>query len=179
MLVGIFSKRFGTPVTGAGSGTEHEFRCAYEAFRKNGRPQMMIYFNQEAHTPLSRDELKQWDQVLEFSEQFPAEGLWWPYKGSSEFERLLRRHLVSFLRENFPISPRERSKPLASQREGREYFSIQNKLIEEYTRSFVGRIQAKQAFGRFLEEQTRGYFLFRAGPDRVRPPYPANLSRQP
>ncbi|HEX2245653.1 MAG TPA: DUF4062 domain-containing protein [Gammaproteobacteria bacterium] len=39
VLIGIFWKRFGTPVKDAGSGTEHEFLRAYEAWRAKGRPQ--------------------------------------------------------------------------------------------------------------------------------------------
>ncbi|HEX9869624.1 MAG TPA: SUMF1/EgtB/PvdO family nonheme iron enzyme, partial [Candidatus Tectomicrobia bacterium] len=40
----------------------------------------------------------QWGQVLEFQENFPKEGLWWPYEGASQFERLLRLHLTQFIR---------------------------------------------------------------------------------
>ena len=45
VLLGIFWKRFGTPTTEAGSGTEHEFLRAYAAWQQHGRPQIMVYFN--------------------------------------------------------------------------------------------------------------------------------------
>ena len=42
LLIGLFWKRFGTPVTDAQSGTEHEFRRAYNAWKQNRRPQIMV-----------------------------------------------------------------------------------------------------------------------------------------
>jgi len=90
VLIGIFWKRFGTPTMGAKSGAEHEFRTAYEAWEKNKRPQIMVYFNGKGYSPKSKDETDQWGLVLEFKKVFPKEGLWWPYKGKPEFEKLLR-----------------------------------------------------------------------------------------
>jgi len=63
----------------------------------------MVYFNQKPYTPTSKQETDQWGQVLEFKSSFPAEGLWWPYKGKTDFERLLRNHLMNFVRDNFLI----------------------------------------------------------------------------
>jgi hypothetical protein len=54
LLVGIFWKRFGTPTRDAGSGTQHEFRLAYETWQKNGKPQVMVYFCQKPYAPKSR-----------------------------------------------------------------------------------------------------------------------------
>jgi hypothetical protein len=98
ILVGIFWKRFGTPVGNAKSGTEHEFRLAYEAWTQKQRPHIQVYFNQKAYTPKNKEETDQWGQVLEFKKQFPKEGLWWHYKGKIQFERLVRNHLTQFLR---------------------------------------------------------------------------------
>src|SRR5687768_14632462 len=44
VLVGVFGKRFGTPVHDAGSGTAHEIGKAIRAWRQNQRPQVMLYF---------------------------------------------------------------------------------------------------------------------------------------
>lgn len=103
ILVGIFWKRFGTPTHDSASGTQHEFRLANAAWKQHGRPQVMMYFNQKPYTPQSKEEMDQWSQVLEFRKAFPKEGLWWPYKGTSQFERLLRTHLSNFLRDRFPV----------------------------------------------------------------------------
>ena len=102
ILIGIFWKRFGTPVLDAASGTEHEFQRAYEAWKQTGRPHIMMYFNQRAYAPKTKEETDQWGQVLEFQRNFPKEGLWWPYRGKAHFEKLVRRHLTQILRRQQP-----------------------------------------------------------------------------
>jgi len=175
VLIGIFWKRLGTPARDAKSGTEHEFRVAYESWKKNGRPQIMVYFNQKPYTPQSKEEMDQWGQVLEFRKEFPKEGFWWPYKGTARFEKLLRAHLSNFVRNEFPLEQIEPRPSLAgtpaqlqplprvsSQRT--DYFAQQSMIIEEYTRAFVGRADAQRAFKHFLGTRRRGYFILRGGP---------------
>ena len=111
ILIGIFWKRFGTPVTDAQSGTEHEFRLGYEAWKQTRRPHIMVYFNQRAYTPKTREETDQWGQVLDFQRNFPKEGLWWPYRGRAQFERLVRNHLTQFLRQQGPDPCRDATHP--------------------------------------------------------------------
>jgi hypothetical protein len=83
VLIGIFWTRFGTPTKDAQSGTEHEIRLAYEAWKKHRRPQIMVYFNQKSCTPKSKAETDQWGQVLEFRESFPKDGLWGVIQGQN------------------------------------------------------------------------------------------------
>jgi hypothetical protein len=104
IFVGVFWKRFGTPVPDAGSGTEHEIRKAYVAWQEKAQPQLMVYFNQAPYAPQSLEELDQWRKVLAFREAFPKEGLWWPYSGADDFERKLRGHLIGLLQHRIPIS---------------------------------------------------------------------------
>jgi hypothetical protein len=104
IFIGIFWRRFGTPVRDARSGTEHEFHIAYESWKRRGRPQIMFYFNQNPYTPRSKEEADQAGLVLEFKEAFPKEGLWWEYKGKAHFIDLVRDHLTQFIRNQFPIS---------------------------------------------------------------------------
>ena len=98
LLIGIFWKRFGTPTADGKTGTEHEFTLAHEAWKEKGTPQIFVYFNEKAYTPKSKAETEQWGQVLEFKEKFPKEGLWWPYKGKAQFEKLVRNHLMNYIR---------------------------------------------------------------------------------
>jgi small GTP-binding protein len=98
LLIGIFWKRFGTPTADGKTGTEHEFNLAYEAWQKKQNPQIFVYFNQKPYAPKSPAEAEQWKQVLEFRDKFPQEGLWWPYKGKSPFEKLVRSHLMNYIR---------------------------------------------------------------------------------
>jgi len=104
VLIGIFWKRFGTPTHDAGSGTEHEFRKAHQAWKDKRHPQIMMYFNQRPATPSSKDEIDQWGRVLDFQHSFPKEGLWWAYKGKAQFERLVRQHLTHFLQAEHPAN---------------------------------------------------------------------------
>ena len=175
VLVGIFWKRFGTPTKDDSSGTAHEFRLAYEAWKKNRRPQVMVYFKQKPYAPKSKEETDQWGQVLEFRKEFPKEGLWWPYKGTADFARLLRMHLASFIRTKYPITlenqdasspqPMAVSQPTRPQSDRRaDYFQVQAKIIAEYARTFVGREPAQQAFAHFLRIHPRGYFILRGSP---------------
>jgi hypothetical protein len=103
VVIGIFWKRFGTPTEEGTTGTEHEIRRAYDAWKKQRRPQVMVYFNQTPATPQSEEETRQWGQLLKFRKEFPKEGLWWSYAGTTEFERLLRTHLTNFIRDKFRI----------------------------------------------------------------------------
>jgi hypothetical protein len=110
ILIGIFWRRFGTPTKDAKSGTEHEFRLAYETWKQKGSPQIMVYFNQKSYTPKSKGETDQWGQVLEFQQNFPKEGLWWPYKGKVQFEKLIRNHLSNLIRDKYPLTPESKDK---------------------------------------------------------------------
>jgi hypothetical protein len=98
LLIGIFWKRFGTPTSDGTTGTEHEFNLAHAAWQEKGSPQIFVYFNEQSNTPKSKAETEQWGRVLEFRDKFPKEGLWWPYKGRTEFEKLVRNHLMNYIR---------------------------------------------------------------------------------
>jgi hypothetical protein len=102
ILLSIFWRRFGTPVADAKPGTEHEFRRAYEAWQQQSRPHIMMYFNQRSYAPKTNAEAEQWAQVLEFRENFPKEGLWWPYKGRGQIEKLVHQHLTQLIRQSLP-----------------------------------------------------------------------------
>jgi formylglycine-generating enzyme required for sulfatase activity len=104
IFIGVFWKRFGTPTADGRTGTEHEIGLAREAWTKNKRPEIMVYFSQKAYSPKTKQEIDQWARVLEFRERFPTDVLWWPYSGAVDFEKLLRIHLTNWLRAEFPFS---------------------------------------------------------------------------
>ncbi len=104
IFIGIFWKRFGTPVKDAQSGTEHEFKLAYAAWEANGHPEIMFYFSEKYYFPKTGDDLDQLRQVLKFKENFPKEGLWWAYKSKSEFMTVARQHLINYIRKQFPLA---------------------------------------------------------------------------
>jgi hypothetical protein len=178
MLIGIFWRRFGTPAMDAASGTEHEFRLAYEAWKQGGRPHVMIYFNQKSYTPQSKEDTDQWGRVLEFRRTFPREGLWSPYKGISQFEKLLRTHLTNFIRATLPIGASQPAPPArrAVDRQ-KDYFAVQRQIIGEHTRTFVGRRRAQEAFEGFLANESRGYLIVQGPPGQGKTAFAARLIR--
>ncbi|MDX6706074.1 MAG: hypothetical protein QOI48_1920, partial [Solirubrobacteraceae bacterium] len=108
IVVGVFWKRFGTPTGAADSGTEHELRRAWAAWREQGRPEVMVYFCTRAYSPKTPEELAQWQRVLEFQQALPEQQLWWRYASVATFERLLREHLtVLVLSRVAPGEPRQ------------------------------------------------------------------------
>ncbi len=115
VVIGIFWKRFGTPTGDAGSGTEHELRRAWESWREQGRPDVMVYFCERPATPQSPAETDQWGRVLKFRGELPQEQLWWFYTDTIEFERLVRSHLEDVVLRR--ASARE--PPVAATRTGR------------------------------------------------------------
>ncbi len=141
LLLGIFWKRFGTPTKGALSGTEHEIRQAIEHWRKAGRPQIMMYFNEAPYSPKSTAETQQWGLVLKFREEFPKEGLYWTYSGVADFEKQVRKHLSNYLRQNFPIAPAE-PKPSAPGPASRE-----QEILQHYRRKVQQRFSTINLFG--------------------------------
>jgi hypothetical protein len=99
LVIGIFWKRFGTPVADAASGTEHEIRKAYHSWEKSGQPQIMVYFNQMPALNSTPEETAQWQQVKQFQrDPLFKQGLWWNYDGASAFEKVVREHLTQYLR---------------------------------------------------------------------------------
>jgi hypothetical protein len=97
LFIGIFWRTFGTPTQDGMTGTEHEFKIAYESWKQFRRPQIMFYFNDGSYKPRNAKEAKQWARVLEFKEDFPDEGLWWNYSGESEFKDLIRSHIRNYV----------------------------------------------------------------------------------
>src|SRR4029078_13577364 len=80
LVIGIFWKRFGTPVADAASGTEHEIRKAYYSWEKSGQPQIMVYFNQMPALDSAPEETAQWQKVKRFHrDPLFKQGLWWNY----------------------------------------------------------------------------------------------------
>jgi chromosomal replication initiator protein len=98
VFVGIFWMRFGTPVSDGRSGTEHEFRRAYQSWRRRGRPQILFYFNEKPYVLRTEQDVQHVGRIIKFRSEFPSEGLWWTYRGTQNFKDLLRQHLTTVLR---------------------------------------------------------------------------------
>ena len=103
IVIGIFWKRFGTPVSDAGSGTAHELRRAEEAWKAAGRPQVWLYFSKEKYS-LGKADLGQVEKVLAFKEESRKKGLSFDYD-LSDFPALIRGHLASYINDRAGKTP--------------------------------------------------------------------------
>src|ERR1017187_9575249 len=131
ILIGIFWTRFGSPAASGESGTEYEIHRAFEAWKSNGRPQIMVYFNQRNYRPKTKKDTDQWGRVLDFKDKFPAQALWWQYKGKAQFKELLLAHLTNYLLNRYAVAQPPAAH--ASQAADRgDYFAVQARVISEY-----------------------------------------------
>jgi hypothetical protein len=92
-VVGILWRRFGTPTPTGQTGTEHEVRQADALWQKHGRPQLMLYFNREAYSPSTDEEIAQWGKVLRFKKEFQQKGVVHDYMGADDFSKRFHNHL--------------------------------------------------------------------------------------
>jgi GTPase SAR1 family protein len=110
IFVCILWKRMGSPyldsATGEkyNSGTEYEFRKAYAANQKSGRPQILLYRSMKSHPPdVDPNQLK---LVQEFFQRFHGEtpeykGLPTPFGSRKQFRALLLQDLDDILSRHF------------------------------------------------------------------------------
>jgi hypothetical protein len=98
IFIGIMWKRFGTPTSRAGSGTEEEYLRAYERWKKENKFPVLFYFSQKCITiPNSSSEIEQLQKLVKFKEDLSNKGLIWEYNNPEEFGDILRPHLVMTL----------------------------------------------------------------------------------
>ena len=75
VFVGILWKRFGTPTGRAESGTEEEFRLAFDSWKKTKRPHILLYFyTAPLVPPKSAEEVRQLGLVIDFRERKKQRG---------------------------------------------------------------------------------------------------------
>lgn len=101
ILIGIFWKKFGTPITdGDETGTEHEIKEAYDAWKRSGykKPQIMLYFNVKAVSLNTSEEAKQYTKVKEFKEKLPKEAFPRDYDGIETFRTIFYDHLFEVIK---------------------------------------------------------------------------------
>jgi hypothetical protein len=94
IVIAIFWRRFGTPVDDAGSGTEHELRKAYDAWKKNKRPEIWVYFCVDRFSP-TKVELQDGLKIHALKEAFD-EALWQDFR-RKDFSALIRRNLAHYI----------------------------------------------------------------------------------
>jgi formylglycine-generating enzyme required for sulfatase activity len=139
IVIGILWKRFGTPIPqmGGETGTEHEIRAAIAAWRKSGKPEVVICFNDALYRPKDVEESKQATRVMEFREEIRGCGLELAYEGASDFREKIRDYLEKYLRAHYPVMPGKATAAIAGDptryvkalREETSHFDVQGLIV--------------------------------------------------
>lgn len=113
LFIGILWKKFGTPTGEINpkttepyvSGTEEEFDKAYNLWKETKKPAIQFYRSLASVNILEIDP-KQLDVVNRFFDKFrPLEtyqGLYFPYNGLDEFEKMIRRNIENYIKTIAP-----------------------------------------------------------------------------
>lgn len=101
IFIGIMNKKFGSPTPRAGSGTEEEFNAAYKRYQEKNDLEIIFYFNDEPPESMSEINASELLKIEEFRKKLQPLGIYGIYKGVSNFEDNLRKHLTKFFIEEF------------------------------------------------------------------------------
>jgi len=95
IFVGILWATFGTPTKKAGSGTEEEFNIAYKRFIENPDSVKILFYFKNTPIPVSKINPYEINKIQDFKKLISQKGtLYWEYSDITEFEKLLRLHLI-------------------------------------------------------------------------------------
>lgn len=143
ILLGVFWKRFGTPTKDTLSGTEYEFKTALESWQESGKPQIMMYFKNTDPDLKTAGEYQQYALVLRFKEEFPKQGLYWPFENVLDFERLARNHLTHYILRHIDLS---KDKPAAAKSIKRD-----QQILKDHCRNLQQQFSTINLFGEAYE----------------------------
>lgn len=101
VFIGIMNKKFGSPTARAGSGTEEEFNEAFKRYQEKKDLEIIFYFNDEPPQSMSEIKASELLKIEEFRKRLQPIGIYGIYKGISEFEDNLRKHLTRFFIEEY------------------------------------------------------------------------------
>jgi hypothetical protein len=100
IFIGIMWKKFGTPTSRAGSGTEEEFNIAYKKHVENkGATKIMLYFSDKPIAPKDID-IEGISKINNFRERAEKLGiLHWSFNSESQLENILKIHLINQVKD--------------------------------------------------------------------------------
>lgn len=101
LFIGILWKKFGTPNDQFASGTEQEYRRAYDRYKENPRSlQILFYFKTTSPPSLNSIDPNELKKVNEFKKYIGDKGVYyWEYNTIEEFQRFLRTHIPKRLED--------------------------------------------------------------------------------
>ena len=115
VFIGIFWLRAGTPTKSSASGSIEEFHRALERFKRDGSPEVMVYFKNTAINP-DKIDLDQYRTLKEFKDSISAHGgLYSPFDDQPGFESALRTHLALVAHRTAQTHNQSAARPFPSQ----------------------------------------------------------------
>jgi hypothetical protein len=95
IFIGVLWKRMGTPTATARSGTDEEFKRAYESWQQDKKLPVLFYFCQQTFPPpRTRDEVAQLGEVVDFRAELSNKGLVVDYADHQSFSDVVRPQLL-------------------------------------------------------------------------------------
>jgi serine phosphatase RsbU (regulator of sigma subunit) len=107
-------------------------------------------------------------KLKEFKAYLESEYMRNTFSSADELANLVTATLANFVPKFVDATDPTRGTPAY-------YFRVQSKIIKEYTRTFVGRVQARQALKSFIQDQKSGYFIVRAAPGQGKTAFSCHL----
>lgn len=130
IYLGLMGSYFGTPTRKWGSGTEEEFRLAFDSWQKNQKPQIMFYFSDSAIN-LGDIDPSQLSKCNEFRNEVGALGVRYEkYADAVTFQINLRRHMVWAI-EDILQSDSKAPKEIAAPEQSLDILANFSKLIAD------------------------------------------------
>ena len=99
IFIGMLSTKFGSRTPRAGSGTEEEFKRAYERFTKNPNELRIMFYFKDPQLRASEIDLDEYKRVKDFQKKLEEKGLYKTFSTMEEFVTMVRLHLSRQVQE--------------------------------------------------------------------------------
>ncbi|MFC2155126.1 NACHT domain-containing protein [Acidobacteriota bacterium] len=115
-MVGIFHRRFGTPTGKAKSGTFEEVMRAYDLWKGNKKPHIMLYFKKVEITSGADLKDEQLQKVMDFKDEIDKNKAFWyrNFTDDAQFKKMVTKHMKSWITNKRSVkkSPEDKTEVL-------------------------------------------------------------------
>ena len=102
LVIAVFWSRLGTPVLEDDSGTAHELRIAWQAWKTTGKPAVWLYFCLQDVPQRMLEDPYQYPALINFRNTLPKEQAYRKFTDGDELQREFTTHLGKWLEEGGP-----------------------------------------------------------------------------
>jgi hypothetical protein len=109
LVIAVFWSRLGTPVLEDDSGTAHELRMAWQAWKASGKPAVWLYFSLQDVPQRVLEDPSQYQALSAFKKALPREQAYREFVDGDQLQREFTMHLGKWLEE---VGPGEAARPV-------------------------------------------------------------------